>query len=183
MATQTNAAMLRSLTASTLAAYGTLAGSHVEQERQLPLAPTELPHLNVFVDESGEARYQGGPQFTITAKLQIKATSQRAVLSDALGDLDTLVWQIKEALFGNPAWIIAANQVLSFNVTNVIKSDASLHQAEALVTFNCQWLETITIPPPGPGGSGTAGAIASENVTISFGGTATPVVSGGFNFS
>jgi len=149
-AQQTTAAALRSLTATTLIAQNTLAGGRVEQERTLPLASGELPHLNVFLDESGEAQYQGGPRFLVTGKLQIKATLQRARLPDALADLDTLVWQIKDALFCEPGWVALANQILSYAVTASFKSDENVHQGDALITMSCQWLEIAAIRGPGP---------------------------------
>lgn len=147
---QTQAAALRALTAATLIGQNTLAGSRVEEERTLPLDAGELPHLNVFLDESGEARYQGSPQFLVTGKLQIKGTVQRARQIDALADLDTLTWQVKDALLGSSDWVKLANQVLSFGVTPSFKSDVNIHQGEVVISFQGQWLETVTFRPTGP---------------------------------
>jgi hypothetical protein len=170
-AQQTQAAQLRSLAATTLLAQNTIAATRVEQERTLPLAAGDLPHLNVFVDESGAAEYQGGPRFKVTAKLMIKGTVQRARLADAVADLDTLTYQIKDALLCDPVWIKLANQVLSFNVTGSFKSDQEQHQGEVLMTFSCEYLETIALRGPV--------AITGEDITTQAGiaGVTAPIVS------
>ena len=160
---RTNAAYLRELTADTLISQQTLAEYRVEQERTLPLADGELPHLNVFADESGDGVYQGGPTFRVTGKLQIKATVQRARFEDCRNDLDTLIFQVKDALFGEPAWIKTANQMLNFAVTASYKSNDNQHYAEALITISCQWLEIITLRGPGPLLSETFGAAIGGN--------------------
>lgn len=161
MTLRTRAAELRALTASVLAAQNTLAGTRVEQERMSPLVAAEIPHLNVFMDESGEAEYQGYVRFRVTGKLQIKATAQRARLADAIDDLDTLVAQVKDALWGDPAWVRLANQVLSFSVQCNYRADADLHQAEALIQMSCEWREEALPRAAGP--------LAGLNVTLNSG--------------
>lgn len=158
MSFQTQSARLRSLTVSTLIAQNTLAGPHVEAERTLPLDDGELPHINVFVDESGDSFYQGGPRFKVTAKLQIKATVQRALFADLLPDLDTIIYQIKEALLADPVWIVVANQVLSFGITSSFKSEQNQQQGEALISISCEWVESVALRVGVP--------LTGENLTI-----------------
>lgn len=142
---QTHAAMLRDLTARTLIAQATLAEGRVEQERSLPLTDGEMPGIIVVTDESGEGQYQAGPRFLVTGNLQIRCFVQRARLEDALTDLDTLIWQVKDALFGEPAWVRAANQILSFNVKALFKGNQNQQLGEAAIAIQCQWLERIAL--------------------------------------
>ena len=149
---QDRAALLRSTTAQILAAAGTLAGTAVEEERIDPIEPGDTPRIVIFCDQSGDTDSQAGtnPRFKVTANLTIQAITQRARQADVLADLDTMVAQIKYALFCNPAWIALTQTIATFRVASSFKTGGDYVTGDARLQLTLTWFESyepdITTP-------------------------------------
>ncbi len=148
-ALQDQAATIRATTAAILLAAGTLAGDAVEQERIDPLQPGDAPRLVVFADQSGQTDSTAGTavRFTVTCNLTIQALAQRSRLADVLGDLDTLVFQTKAALFCDPVFVTLASNIASVRVTSTYKDGGDWITGDARIQITMSWFETYQPNP------------------------------------
>jgi hypothetical protein len=152
---QDQTAILREGTVASLIAYGVTANNGlvpVESERvdpveddgtPAPATPPNMPRIIVYADENAGSASKAGtaPAFDVTATLVIQALAQRAALADAVADLDAMIAQVKDCLFGDPIWVGLTQNVASVRVTRSLKGKGRRVLGDGRVMIECTWRE------------------------------------------
>lgn len=145
--TQDLAAQIREAAATALRDYGVALGGAavpVESERVDPLEDGALPRIVIYADDNGSAASRGGtaPSFDVTLQLVVQALVGRALRADAVADIDALVAQIKDGLFGDAGWVKLSAGLPSYRVTRSFKADGSRVVGDARMLVEATWRET-----------------------------------------
>lgn len=137
------AALLRNAAVASLLAYGTLAGAAVEAERIDPVPSGEMPRILVFCDQNGEVASRGGtaPAFDERATLVVQCLAERAQAADLIADIDTLIAQVKDCLFGDPAWTVLSQRIESFRARTSLAAGRGGERlvGDARIEIVCSW--------------------------------------------
>ena len=139
------AAMIRRLTVAALIAYGTPAGSFVEEFRTEEIGAGDMPRLVVATEEDYEGVGLDPPCFKATCTLVVSAYAERAQRRDVVADLDAMIAQIREALFANPVWVKSVTRIASVKVVRHWQNKAERIVGEAHTAITVNWTESY--PP------------------------------------
>ena len=147
---QDQTAIIRQAAIASLTAYGVVAAGQIvpiESERVDPVEDGDMPRLVIFADDSGTTASAAGsaPSFDVTATFIVQALAQRAERTDAVADIDALVAQIKDCLFGDPAWVALSQNITSVRVSRSFKFEGRRVLGDARVMIECTWREVY--PP------------------------------------
>jgi hypothetical protein len=143
-------AAIREAAVVSLLAYGvttTDGAVPVESERVDPVEDGDMPRIVVFADENATTASAAGtaPAFDVTATLVIQVLAQRAARADAVADLDAMIAQVKDCLFGDPAWVKLSQNIGSVRVSRSLRFEGRRVLGDARIQIECAWRE---IYPP-----------------------------------
>ncbi len=158
--------ILRDATVSSLLGYGVQVEGvavPVEAERIDPLETEDVPRIVVYTDDSASTDSQGGtaPAFAVTAQIVVQAVVAGARKADALARLDTLIAQVKDCLFSDPAWVRLFGVAGSMRTQRAVRGEGKQSLADGRILIECGWREiykprvttplstaTLTTTPP-----------------------------------
>jgi hypothetical protein len=151
---------IRDRAVQVLIEQNTLAGDRVEAERVDPVESGDTPRIIVFADETANTDSQAGtaPAFGVTLNLAIDCLVEHAQRVDVMRALDLLVYQVKEALFGDAAWVKLSQNLGSYRTARKFEGRNNLILGTARILIACTWratyrpridrpLKTITLSP------------------------------------
>jgi hypothetical protein len=161
------AVRIRDAAVTVLLAQNTLAGANVEAERIDPVESGDTPRIIVVADETAESDDPAGalPVFRVTLHLSVECFVERARKQDAVKDLDCLVSQVKEALFGDPGWVSLPQNIASYSTARKFEGRDRQIVGQARLLITCTWrasypprvttpLDTVTFSPQKPTAAG-----------------------------
>lgn len=172
---------LRDAAVASLLAYGTLAFDAVEAERIDTVPSGSMPRVLVFADEEGQAKSRGGtaPAFDMTGTLIVQCLVERAQRADAVADLDALIAQVKDCLFGDPAWTKLSGPIGSVATQRSFKMQGERIVGDGRVRITLSWIDKypprittplntidITIGPPLSPPGAAAPVPVAVNITL-----------------
>ena len=174
-------ARIRNAAAASLLGYVVTADNNaavpVEIERATVVEDGAMPRILLYADDEAVTESRGGtaPAFEVTMTLVVQALAQRAVLADCIADIDAMVAQIKDCLFGDPAWVKLSQNLGSVKTKRQFKAEGRRFLGDARVEIECSWKElypprvsqplatvTLTTEPP----LGTQAIAAGATLTV-----------------
>ena len=144
--TQDLTAQIRDAAVVSLTTYGIAAAGAfcpVEAERVDPVEDGNMPRVIVFADDNGTTASAAGtaPAFDVTASFIVQCLAQRAARADCVADIDALVAQVKDCLFGDPAWVAMSQNISSMRVSRSFRFEGHRVLGDARVMIECTWRE------------------------------------------
>ena len=142
------AAMLRDASVASLIRYDTLAGPYVEAWRTEGIPDGDMPRIVVTTEEDYDGVETAPPGFDVTLSLIVSAYVEQANRQLVTGMLDTLVAQIREALFADPDWVRLITRVTGVRVRRKYDNRGERLVGEAHTLITATWKERY--PPRVP---------------------------------
>jgi hypothetical protein len=132
---------VRDAAVAVLRDYGTIAEDRIEAERIDPVGSGDMPRVSVFADESGETASRAGtaPAFDMTGHLVLQCLVERATKDEAIADLDLLIWQVKEALFSDAAWVKLTANIASVTTQRSFRGDRDMILGDGRLRIDVTW--------------------------------------------
>jgi hypothetical protein len=133
-----------------IASGQTAAGASVFGPRDWPTSPEKLPCIIAASPprERAESLVRGRPSYETTGLFPITARVAGTSIESVDNQLETIIVQIKTAVFSNQAFLDLIERVSFIETTTTFTSDSKNHIGEAVIVFGCEFPEFYS-PSPG----------------------------------